>query len=362
MNYFKIIILIVCLFLGNIVNAIEQQANPIKLFPPEWVAIKNDKQKIWLDVRNIKENNNSLYYAILLKNKNEKLVMTCVQSKGSKATIINSAETQRYDDLSIFSRIYNIQKNATEFRQLTSESLLYNANNIAMELAGFNGDINLGQADFTEYLKSLEKNIKPNWRYSEIEDIGTGKAVITIKVAKDGRILDYKIKNSSSCSHYDKVAKNAVQYSQREINFKKYISGMLPTGFKGNSIDIDISFFYDTKQVIAQVATPNVDVKPNNTDMQNQVDFTAYMKDLQKRIKRNWHPVQTRTPQRVIVKFKITKTGELLDSKITKTSYDKNLDNAALNAIKSTKFKPLPNEYQEDSVEIEFTFDNNIIQ
>ncbi len=353
MNYFKVFSILLLSFL------ISNRA--MSAFPSNWVAVKNDKQNIWLDENNIQEKNGYLYYTVSYYKSLEQIIIM-VQSNGNKVGIISTFNANNKNDMRIFEYLSEVTKNATDFKPLTPNSLLYNVNNKAMELTGYNGNIDLGQADFTEYLKSLEKNIKPNWRYSEIEDIGTGKAVITIKVAKDGRILDYKIKNSSNCSHYDKVAKNAVQYSQREINFKKYISGMLPTGFKGNSIDIDISFFYDTKQVIAQVATPNVDVKPNNTDMQNQVDFTAYMKDLQKRIKRNWHPVQTRTPQRVIVKFKITKTGELLDSKITKTSYDKKLDNAALNAIKNTKFKPLPNEYEEDSVEIEFTFDNNFIQ
>ena len=93
----------------------------------------------------------------------------------------------------------------------------------------------------------------------------------------------------------------------------------------------------------------------------NDPYWGAYMRDLQRRIKLNWKPPRSNTSSHVLVLFDIAKDGSLISAKILKSSGIPSMDNAAINAIKATKFKPLPKNCKDDSVSIEFTFDYNVI-
>lgn len=91
-------------------------------------------------------------------------------------------------------------------------------------------------------------------------------------------------------------------------------------------------------------------------------DFKPYMKKLQKDIKKNWNPPKGNSSKRVVVLFKIEKSGKLLETKIKKSSGDTDIDNAAIKAIYDTApFEPLPKEFTGESIDIEFTFDYNVL-
>lgn len=86
------------------------------------------------------------------------------------------------------------------------------------------------------------------------------------------------------------------------------------------------------------------------------------MKNLEKTIKTNWNPPKSETSKRVVVIFKINKNGELLALKIQQSSNDEETDKAALEAIKVTSpFKPLPEQFKGQNIDIEFTFDYNVL-
>lgn len=88
--------------------------------------------------------------------------------------------------------------------------------------------------------------------------------------------------------------------------------------------------------------------------------FDLYMQELSPSIKGNWHPPKSAEKNQVIVLFKIGKNGELLHNAVIKSSGIDNFDNAALKAVNLTApFKPLPSEFKEKSVDINFSFDYN---
>ena len=90
----------------------------------------------------------------------------------------------------------------------------------------------------------------------------------------------------------------------------------------------------------------------------NDVDFTQYMKNLQRKIKLNWNPPKNKERLRVSVFFTISKNGELSNLKIYKSSRDYRADQAALNAIKASfPYESLPKEFKGQSIDIQFTFD-----
>lgn len=95
----------------------------------------------------------------------------------------------------------------------------------------------------------------------------------------------------------------------------------------------------------------------------NSINFEPFMKKLQKKIKNNWYPPKGSSNKIVIVFFSITKDGNLDgDIKIIKSSADREADNAAIKAIKnSLPFEPLPENFEDDKVDIQFTFDYKIL-
>lgn len=57
----------------------------------------------------------------------------------------------------------------------------------------------------------------------------------------------------------------------------------------------------------------------------------------------------------------MNKDGYVLNSKIKESSGDEELDNTALKAISlSSPFDPLPNNFEGNDVDIQFTFDYNV--
>lgn len=97
-------------------------------------------------------------------------------------------------------------------------------------------------------------------------------------------------------------------------------------------------------------------------DAIKEPDFGPYMKELQRRIKMNWDPPKGNESKRVVLLFKIARDGRLLSVQVHRSSGLPAADNAAVNAVKLTApFRPLPPEFKGNSVDIQFTFDYNVL-
>ena len=87
-----------------------------------------------------------------------------------------------------------------------------------------------------------------------------------------------------------------------------------------------------------------------------------YMTALEAKIKRNWHPPKGDQSKRVVLLFSIGRNGELLSVKVSKSSGSPENDKAAISAVQmSAPFRALPPEYTGRSVDIDFTFDYNVL-
>ncbi|CAN5365952.1 hypothetical protein BH11CYA1_BH11CYA1_19210 [soil metagenome] len=90
------------------------------------------------------------------------------------------------------------------------------------------------------------------------------------------------------------------------------------------------------------------------------VDFSAYMAELQRRIKRAWFPPTDARSKRVKVIFKVHRNGEMSNLRLASSSGLTAADEAALKAIETAApFHTLPEGAPAD-VDIEFTFDYNV--
>ena len=101
--------------------------------------------------------------------------------------------------------------------------------------------------------------------------------------------------------------------------------------------------------------------KEEQTIQSSEPDFGPFMRDLQQRIKHNWFPPKGEESRNVVLLFTIARDGSLLRVNVLKSSGLAAADRAALAAVKMTApFRPLPNGYSKDSVDIQFTFDYRI--
>ncbi len=104
----------------------------------------------------------------------------------------------------------------------------------------------------------------------------------------------------------------------------------------------------------------NINGRPG-IDAIKEPDFGPYMRELQRRIKRNWSPPKGNESKQVVVLFRVSRDGRLLSIKINKSSGNPSTDKAALSAVKITApFRPLPPEYRGEDIDIQFTFDYNV--
>jgi TonB family protein len=96
-------------------------------------------------------------------------------------------------------------------------------------------------------------------------------------------------------------------------------------------------------------------------DALREPDFGSYMRELTRRIKRNWDPPRGNESKRVVLIFKIARDGRLLDLRIKNSSGVPVADRAAKAAVElAAPFRSLPPEYKGSSVDIDFTFDYNV--
>ncbi len=100
-----------------------------------------------------------------------------------------------------------------------------------------------------------------------------------------------------------------------------------------------------------------------NTENTKQAPyFDLYMKELQKEIKKNWTPPKDNESNCVVVLFSIMKDGTLLNIKIKNSSGIYEVDEEAVKAVKlAFPYKALPSEYKGDRVDVDFTFDNKVL-
>jgi TonB family protein len=102
---------------------------------------------------------------------------------------------------------------------------------------------------------------------------------------------------------------------------------------------------------------PSTATKENTSD----VDFSLYMANLQRLIKKHWFPPKDSASRTLRVTFKISREGRMSNLQLSRGTGIGIADTAGLDAVEAAApfFKPLPAGAPE-AVDIEFTFDYNV--
>lgn len=103
-----------------------------------------------------------------------------------------------------------------------------------------------------------------------------------------------------------------------------------------------------------------------STASSKQVDdetmTSLYLEDLQRRVKRAWHPPNKPEDESVTVRFGIESNGKLSHCRITQSSSRSTVDETAEKAVRNASpFRPLPLCLQPDII-VEFTFDRDVFK
>ena len=198
----------------------------------------------------------------------------------------------------------------------------------------------------------------------------------SIKRFNNGAVYNvrYINKNNSEilAQIYTDLSENAAVLSANEYNkSNKYNVYKIPNNLKMKPITSDSSIYNSLLEVKKIVSTDKVKYcAPDKClyiggrpgiDALKDPDFGPYMRDLQRRIKMNWEPPKGSESKRVVLLFKIAKDGRLLSCSVFKSSGSSNIDSSAIKAVRTAApFRPLPVEYNNESIDIQFTFDYNV--
>ena len=91
-----------------------------------------------------------------------------------------------------------------------------------------------------------------------------------------------------------------------------------------------------------------------------EIDYSAYVAELQRRIKKAWFPPKGDESKTITVKFKVKRGGEVSKIRLVTSSGVSIADAAAIAAVQqSAPFPPLPSGSPEE-LEIKFTFDYSV--
>ncbi len=233
-----------------------------------WVDVSNNKQ-ILLDTDSINRNSNGIYYTVrYYEEKIKDEIVVTIQSKNNMTGIISTCKYSEYLKNKNLANT-NTFEEAKSLKNLKSTSPLYNANIEANALMG------------------------------------------------------------------NKLSQSPVLSPKSSIK---------PTGSTG---------YQNSGSRSSDTVNNNAGIEP---------DFGPYMRDLQRRIKMNWDPPKGNESKRVVVLFSIAKDGRLLNYRIYQSSGLPKADEAALKAVRLTApFRPLPSEFKGESIDIQFTFDYNVL-
>ncbi len=99
-------------------------------------------------------------------------------------------------------------------------------------------------------------------------------------------------------------------------------------------------------------------IKQKSQEPDEPINVTEYMKDLQKKVQKNWEVPDNIPEKPTVVEFALRKDGKVTATTVSESCGDPELDKKAVEAIeKSSPFKKLPKEFKGEGVMINFKFD-----
>lgn len=374
----------------------------------DWYTYSHDGLLVALDEDSIVERNDSIYYNV----KYNGMVVT-IQSKVGIAGVVSTCYEKDFEKNQKIADT-NTAKEAKTFKKITPSSTLYEVDNFVHSIV-------LEDIDWSYLLNKYANKLKRKWISPQYGQ-PIKSTILRYKIDQHGYNHNIELIQSSGSKSHDNAAKEATiggvdlylfpsntirHYLPVEVTFNYYSTGELQSitcvqykkqqetakhqkqiastdtkqpqlQNQQNSANVTSSSPASkpaTSNSSSVPSTPPKNTRPSGVgnpagggghpgiDAVREPDFGPYMRDVQKKIKSNWDPPEGDKSKRVVLLFKIAKDGSLLSCSVKKSSWNSNVDYAAIKAVKQTApFPPLPPEFKGQSIDIQFTFDYNIIR
>ena len=102
-------------------------------------------------------------------------------------------------------------------------------------------------------------------------------------------------------------------------------------------------------------------LNPAQLDALKDIDLSAYLAEMERRVKPNWNPNHRVDDRSTVLAFSIEKNGQISGLRVTRSSGLPDVDRASMEAVqKSAPFLPLPPEFPLDRLDITFSFNIHI--
>lgn len=198
----------------------------------------------------------------------------------------------------------------------------------------------VADTDFTSFVFNFRNVVRKNW--SPVDCANSCEVILLMNIDNSGKLVSNEIFRSSGNEAFDKSVLDAVQKSA-PFNF-------LPVEYKSDNLPVCFAF----KSKLSKNASEQ--------DVNKQADFKFYLKNMQKRIKKNWKPPKNLDKDnRAVLFFTVNKQGEVTFCKVLISSKDEALDKSAIDAVKAAvPFEALPKTYKCETIDVIFTFDYKV--
>ena len=199
----------------------------------------------------------------------------------------------------------------------------------------------VADTDFTPFVLNFRNVVRKNW--TPVDCANSCEVMLLMSIDNSGKLVSNEIFRSSGNEVFDKSVLDAVQKSA-PFNF-------MPVEYKFNNLTVWFGF----KSELSKNAS--------DQDVNKQADFKFYLKNMQKRIKKNWKPPKHLDQNsRTVLFFTVNKQGEVTFCKVLISSKDEASDKSAIDAVKAAApFETLPKAYKGETIDVMFTFDYKVV-
>ena len=212
-----------------------------------------------IDLQSVNQHNNSIYYAIRYFTNTNNGTVSIIQYKDGKIGMVSAYDSWDYDKI-MQDHIHNehparTNKQAKEFKEIRKESLIYQANLLALGVIKlqkeesrdldllYHGAKNPQEFDVPkatattnlptnteQYMDNMQQTIKQNW--SPPKGInGQKKTVVYFELTKAGQVQNIKILKSSHSQKFDDVAIETIKKTKFNPLPKDWKTSVMPIEF-----------------------------------------------------------------------------------------------------------------------------------
>ncbi len=194
-----------------------------------------------------------------------------------------------------------------------------------------------------------------------VTTVAQSRYAVMQKIPKTVTLLPVRFLKNATPVGTDCIRRGQYNASLRTVRLYRYFGNALLVALLLITIGAELAAGQDLPAANSAPADKLTTTAPVVSEQNSNVDYGPYMAALQLKIKENWHPPIADVSKQVSVTFQVDSRGKASNITIETTSAIKQVDQAAIAAVRwASPFSSLP-EGAPAKVDIQFTFDYNVL-